>query len=343
MITRNLGKVQEALDALNPVQRNINELKYYKNALNLPNHSGSQCSFVCSTIDTLAQQHSEVVSSLILYGNTYQEIDERLAMSNNPDYQSAGECLDFRYVSAPEHQKGFWEKTWNQITLGDYSDDATWFGSTVGIGLALVGWDAPMDVRDFAANVSKGQWGWAIVSAVSLLPIIGILGKGGKAVSKGVKAIDASAEIIDGGSTIFKQTESIVPKAMVDDYFDDIIKHSEFPQTIVNDGTIWTKITTEQNDIMRTGFKKSKPTLISDWENANSLKWPRYATDIFTDSGKELRKAGDLYDAHHIKPLEFGGLNTFDNITPLNVNVHFDKKVIHAPTSPFGNMEELFK
>lgn len=41
MVTRNLSKVQEALDALNPVQRDINELKYYRKTLDSPNHSNT--------------------------------------------------------------------------------------------------------------------------------------------------------------------------------------------------------------------------------------------------------------------------------------------------------------
>lgn len=210
MITRNLGKVQEALDDLNPVQRNINELKYYKNALNSPNHSNSECSSVRSIIDTLTQQHSEVVNALILYGTTYQEMDERLAAHNDPKYQPTGERLDFSYVSAPDHQKGFWEKTWNQITLGDYSDDVTWLGSIVSMGLAFTGFDAPLDIRDFTANVSKGQWGWAAVSVISLIPVVGILGKGAKVLSKGAKAFDTAAEIIDATSPVIKQSGNVI-------------------------------------------------------------------------------------------------------------------------------------
>lgn len=210
MITRNLGKIQEALSALNPVQRNLNELKYYKKDLKSPNHSNSLCSSVCSTIDTLVTQHLEVVNSLILYGNKYQSMDMSLAASNNPDYQSAGVCLEFRYANAPEHKKGFWEKTWNQIILGDFSDDSTWLGSIVSIGAALFGVDAPMDVRDFAANVSKGEWGWAVVNAISLLPIVGIFGKGGKVVSKGAKSLDTAADIIDASSTIIKQGGKVI-------------------------------------------------------------------------------------------------------------------------------------
>lgn len=384
-MTRNLSKVQEALDALNPVQENINELKYYKKGLSSPNHSRSLCAAARSAIDDLAAQHTEVVNALLLYGTMYQDIDEGLAASNNPDYQPIGERLDFRYINAPEHQKGFWEKTWNQIILGDFSDDATWLGTGVNIVAAFFGVDALMDVRDFIANVSKGEWGWAIVSAISLIPVVGILGKGGKTVSKGAKALDTATDIIDAGATtvkqgsnlvdagstiikrgsdivdagsstikqgsnlidsgsdILKQSDGIIPKSMVDNYFNDIIKNSEFPQTIINDGSVWKKITAEQNDIMRTEFKKLKSTLINDWEVANNLKWPKYEADVFSDSGKLLRRAGDLYDAHHIRPLEFGGLNVFDNITPFNVNKHFDKKGIHAVTSPFGEIENLFK
>lgn len=210
MVTRNLGKVQEALDALNPVQRNINELKYLKKELNSPNHSSSLCSSVRSIIDTLTQQHSEVVNALILYGNTYQCMDERLAKSNSPDYQSTGVSLDFSYVSAPEHQKGFWEKTWNQIILGDFSDDSTWLGGTVSIGAAIFGVDAPMDVRDITANVSKGEWGWAIVSGISLLPIVGAFCKGGEVVAKGAKAADTAVDILDASSTTAKQSSNII-------------------------------------------------------------------------------------------------------------------------------------
>lgn len=220
MITRNLGKVQEALDALNPVQRNINELKYYKKKLNSPNHSNSLCASVRSAIDTLVTQHAEVVNALMLYGTTYQGVDESLAVSNNPDYHPPEVCLNFSYVNAPEHQKGFWEKTWNQIILGDFSDDATWFGSVVNIAAAFFGVDAPMDVRDFTANVSKGEWGWAVVSAISLLPVVGIFGKGGKTVSKGAKAFDTATEIIDTSSMTVKQGSNIF------DAGSTIIKHS---------------------------------------------------------------------------------------------------------------------
>lgn len=219
MVTRDLGKIQEALDALNPVQRNINELKYYKKEINSPNHSNSLCASVRSTIDTLVKQHAELVNALILYGTTYQGIDESLAVSNNPDYQSTGVCLNFSYVNAPEHQKGFWEKTWNQIVLGDFSDDATWLGSVISVAASFFGVDAPMDVRDFTANVSKGEWGWAVVSAISLLPVVGFFGKGGKTVTKGAKALDTAAEIIDTGSTTIKQGSNIL------DAGSTIIKH----------------------------------------------------------------------------------------------------------------------
>lgn len=235
MVTRNLSKVQEALNELNPVQRNINELKYYKKNLTMPNHSKSLCASVRSTIDTLAAQHAEVVNALILYGSAYQWKDESLAISNNPIYQSQEVCLNFSYINAPEHEKGFWEKTWNQIFLGDFSDDATWLGSGVNIVAAIFGVDAPMDVRDLIANVSKGEWGWAIVSAVSLLPVVGVFGKGGKTVSKGAKALDAATEIIDAGSTTVKHGSNILDAGSI------IVKHGsnivDGSSTIIKQGS----------------------------------------------------------------------------------------------------------
>lgn len=210
MVTRNLGKVQEALDALNPVQRDINELKYYQKKLSAPNHSSSQCASVRSAIDTLAAQHAEVVNALLLYGAKYQNMDENLAICNNPDYQPASVDSGFRYINAPEHQKGFWEKTWNQVILGDFSDDSTWLGISVSIAAAFAGVDAPMDARDLIANVSKGEWGWAVLNVVSLLPVIGVLGKGGKTVSKGAKTLDTAAEIIDTGATAARQGSKII-------------------------------------------------------------------------------------------------------------------------------------
>lgn len=210
MVTRNLGKVQEALDALNPVQRNINELCYYKKNLNSPNHSSSLCSSVRSSIDLLDRQHSEVVDALIYYGNTYTSVDTELAYKNSPEYSARmgfGEGTGFTYTEAAEHQKSGWEKFWNQIILGDFSDDFTWAG-TVGaviLDFTPIGWI--QDGRDVVANISKGNgWGTAL-AAIGFIPLVSSLGKVGKTAAKSAKVAE---NVIDGGATAIRQGSNVI-------------------------------------------------------------------------------------------------------------------------------------
>ena len=125
------------------------------------------------------------------------------------------------------------------------------------------------------------------------------------------------------------------------EYFDDLKKYSEYPETIdeslISDE--WNEISTEVNSKMRDEFCSQKNALISDWESKNGYAWPTYKKNVYSPTGKLIRQAGDKYDAHHIKPLTFGGKNTSANITPLHALVHFDKQGIHAPDSAFGKMK----
>ena len=127
------------------------------------------------------------------------------------------------------------------------------------------------------------------------------------------------------------------------DYFNDLKSKSEFPNTI--DDSIkdkdWTKINPELNGEMRDEFGNVKNKLINDWETKNNQKWPTYNNDVYSPNGKLIRHEGDRYDAHHIQPLTFGGVNDANNITPLHANEHFDKQGVHSPDSPFGKMERF--
>ena len=232
MPTRNLGEIQSVLNALTGVESNINELKYYKSCLESPNHSYSECSSVCSTINTLSSQVLAVAKNLLYYGHEYQVLDEELAASNDPNYTPLGVCYDFTYTRGDEHKKGFWEKTFNQIILGDFSEDSSWLGTTGSIILSFTGADAPMDVRDFVANAKEGKWGWAALNAISLLPIVGGIGKTGSTIVKhgddiieggsqiakhgddfydaGRKVLRHGDDIIEGGSTIIKHGDDII-------------------------------------------------------------------------------------------------------------------------------------
>jgi len=93
----------------------------------------------------------------------------------------------------------------------------------------------------------------------------------------------------------------------------------------------------------RREFAKDKGELINQWENANNQKWPRYEEDVTTKEGKVIRKAGDKFDAHHVQPLELGGQNTPDNLTPMHASDHHDKQGVHRPGSAYDNMVKTVK
>lgn len=45
------------------------------------------------------------------------------------------------------------------------------------------------------------------------------------------------------------------------------------------------------------------------WEEETGQKWPTYTEPYFTKNGKEYKKVGDPYDAHHIIENQYGGNN----------------------------------
>lgn len=72
----------------------------------------------------------------------------------------------------------------------------------------------------------------------------------------------------------------------------------------------------------RVEFDRKKKKLIEQWEIENGKKWPRYEKDEVDEKGNVIRKAGDLYDAHHIIELSYGGPNESWNITPMKYSDH---------------------
>ena len=125
------------------------------------------------------------------------------------------------------------------------------------------------------------------------------------------------------------------------EYYNDLANRSEYPNTITDNGGEWNRIGSAENAEMREEFDEMKRNLIAQWENAHGVSWPTYLSDVYTESGARIRKIGDRYDAHHIHPLTFGGVNNALNITPIHALEHFDKRGIHAPDSPYGSIERL--
>ncbi len=127
-------------------------------------------------------------------------------------------------------------------------------------------------------------------------------------------------------------------------YFRDLRSKSEYPDTIPQSpfgiGDL-KRITPEENKEKREEFQEKKAELKKQWEELNGMPWPKYKYDVYSASGKLIRKAGSDYDAHHIQPLGLGGKNEASNITPINAEVHYDKQGVHAPNSPYSMIDKM--
>ena len=132
-------------------------------------------------------------------------------------------------------------------------------------------------------------------------------------------------------------------KEISKEYIEDLKSKSICPETIsdrIMEVSELKKIMPEENAEMREEFSVKKNNLKRVWEEKYGRQWPKYEHDIYSANGKLIRKAGNDYDAHHIKPLCMGGKNEVDNITPLNAEVHYDKQGVHAPDSPYSKLNE---
>lgn len=129
----------------------------------------------------------------------------------------------------------------------------------------------------------------------------------------------------------------------VGEYIEDLKEKSECSETIPDkplEASDLKKRSPEENAEMREEFAEKKAELKKEWEEANGMPWPKYEHDVYSASGKLIRKAGSDYDAHHILPLGMGGKNEVGNITPLHAEVHYDKQGVHASDSPYSKLDQ---
>lgn len=130
---------------------------------------------------------------------------------------------------------------------------------------------------------------------------------------------------------------------LIKDYIDDLKNKSECPDTIPSDAIDTTKLeikTPEEVAEKREEFDDNKKNLRKEWENINNKEWPKYENDVTNSEGKVIRKAGDNYDAHHIRPLQLGGDNTAENITPMDVKSHSE---VHSSGGSCNSLVERVK
>jgi hypothetical protein len=141
------------------------------------------------------------------------------------------------------------------------------------------------------------------------------------------------------------EIEKVEPQELVREYFSDLKANSEYPETVKDNINSFDlkKISPEENSEMRQQFNQEKAELIKEWENNTGKLWPTYSENVYSENGILIRKAGDRFDAHHITPLELGGKNSADNITPIHAEKHYDSQGVHSPDSPYRSLVNAVK
>ena len=146
----------------------------------------------------------------------------------------------------------------------------------------------------------------------------------------------------DGGIREVKDTQEV--QEAKEAYLDKLKEQSACPETIPENAAEnkWEKQDTETVRAEREEFNGIKNTLINEWEEKNQEEWPRYEEDVVGENGTVIHRAGDRYDAHHIQPLEYGGMNTSDNITPIESKKHIGADGIHQ-SAEYKNLQSAMK
>lgn len=78
----------------------------------------------------------------------------------------------------------------------------------------------------------------------------------------------------------------------------------------------YSKLPSEETKVLRQEFGRVKNELIEEWESKTGREWGRYEEPVYSSTGTIVRRAGALYDAHHIIELSFGGPAVWWNIHP---------------------------
>ena len=156
-------------------------------------------------------------------------------------------------------------------------------------------------------------------------------------------SLEANAEYVKSGHFyetdecgLINKTDGKEINELAKEYLDDLKNKSDCPETIKAeiDKENLEVVSPDRVRALREDFDNQKNALRNEWSQVNNREWPRYQENVYNKAGKMIRKAGDCYDAHHIRPLQLGGKNEVSNITPLQVNAHVE---IHST----GTFKEL--
>jgi toxin YxiD len=90
--------------------------------------------------------------------------------------------------------------------------------------------------------------------------------------------------------------------------------------------------------LYRGEFKKSKDTLITQWEQKTGRTWPTYTQNVWGKNPVDpYKRIGDNFDAHEIIPNSYKGPLKWWNITPARAPDQH-QKLIHGSGSSLNQI-----
>ncbi|OGS22176.1 MAG: hypothetical protein A2252_04200 [Elusimicrobia bacterium RIFOXYA2_FULL_39_19] len=109
-------------------------------------------------------------NSIMLYGP--------IATAGTPDWISSF-GISLTPGGAPDFS-GYLQTAYNQLILGNYSQETNLLGTSAQIGTSLIGVDLPGDIRDVTFDITNYQFTWShnfqlATDVVAFLPVIGAL------------------------------------------------------------------------------------------------------------------------------------------------------------------------
>lgn len=93
------------------------------------------------------------------------------------------------------------------------------------------------------------------------------------------------------------------------------------------------KLTPKKSHSHRSKFNKTKPEMISGWEEHYGEKWPTYDEPILSRKGKMVRYRGQKYDVHEIVENSWGGNHVWYNAWPARFPTEHQQD-IHRKNGP---------
>lgn len=154
--------------------------------------------------------------------------------------------------------------------------------------------------------------------------------------------------LIDGLKERFTEYKDKELGTLVKEYDNELRKYSEFEDTLPEKALELKdlhKIPAEKLKELRAEFNSHKDELKKQWESIHGRPWPKYKEDVYIINSRGekvlIRKAGEDYDVHHVKPLGLGGTNSSENITPMSADVHSCRQGIHGPDSAYSKIDKL--